>query len=62
MAVYSNREELKQELITKRQIGRVLRKQMPETIIELKKDIKEIKESVNKILELMNAVYEFQNS
>jgi len=62
LVVYSNREQSKKDGITPRQIARVLRKQMPETIIELKKEIKEIKENVNKILELMNVVYEFQNS
>ena len=62
LVVYSNSEQLKQERFTTRQTARVLRKQIPENIIELKKEIKEIKETVNKILEMINAVYEFQDS
>lgn len=46
---------------TDRQAARIMRKQFPSDVIQLKEDIKEIKEKINKILELMNAVYEFEN-
>jgi len=43
-------------------VKKLLRKNIPYDLAEVKSDIKEIKEKVNKLIELLTAVYDFEQA